>query len=84
VYCALTPEHTPLLRREHAQRLAAGLDGRWPDEAALRRLARLDSTGAIRTTGNAQTFGFLAARLLLVWCRGDRSTDHELFAFRRL
>ena len=29
------------------------------------------------------TFGFLAARLLLDWYRGDRSPDHELFAFSR-
>jgi glycine/D-amino acid oxidase-like deaminating enzyme len=33
--------------------------------------------------GNGMTMGFLAARLLLDWYRGDRSTDHELFAFSR-
>ena len=33
--------------------------------------------------GNGMTFGFLAARLLLDWCRGDRSADHALFAFSR-
>jgi glycine/D-amino acid oxidase-like deaminating enzyme len=33
--------------------------------------------------GNGMTFGFLAARLLLDWYRGDRSEDHRLFAFTR-
>jgi glycine/D-amino acid oxidase-like deaminating enzyme len=33
--------------------------------------------------GNGMTFGFLAARLLLDWYLGDRSTDHRLFAFTR-
>lgn len=33
--------------------------------------------------GNGMTFGFLAARLLLDWYRGDRSSDHRLFAFDR-
>ena len=33
--------------------------------------------------GNGMTLGFLAARLLLDWYRGDRSADHELFAFSR-
>jgi glycine/D-amino acid oxidase-like deaminating enzyme len=33
--------------------------------------------------GNGMTMGFLAARLLLDWYRGDRSADHELFAFSR-
>jgi glycine/D-amino acid oxidase-like deaminating enzyme len=33
--------------------------------------------------GNGMTFGFLAARLLLDWYRGDRSADHRLFAFTR-
>ena len=34
--------------------------------------------------GNGMTFGFLAARLLRDCHRGDRSTDHGLFAFGRL
>jgi glycine/D-amino acid oxidase-like deaminating enzyme len=54
VYYTLTPEHVPLLRREHQQRTAAGLGGRWLEEAAVRRLTGLDSAAAIRTTGNAQ------------------------------
>ena len=33
--------------------------------------------------GNGMTFGFLAARLLLDWYRGNRSADHDLFAFSR-
>jgi glycine/D-amino acid oxidase-like deaminating enzyme len=33
--------------------------------------------------GNGMTFGFLAARLLLDWCRGRRSSDHLLFRFER-
>ena len=33
--------------------------------------------------GNGMTLGFLAARLLLEWYCGDRSADHELFAFSR-
>lgn len=33
--------------------------------------------------GNGMTFGFLAARLLLEWYRGERSRDHALFAFDR-
>jgi len=33
--------------------------------------------------GNGMTFGFLAARLLLDWYRGDRSADHKLFSFSR-
>jgi glycine/D-amino acid oxidase-like deaminating enzyme len=33
--------------------------------------------------GNGMTFGFLAARLLLDWYQGDRSSDHRLFAFDR-
>jgi glycine/D-amino acid oxidase-like deaminating enzyme len=33
--------------------------------------------------GNGMTLGFLAARLLLDWYRGNRSADHELFAFSR-
>ena len=33
--------------------------------------------------GNGMTYGFLAARLLLEWYRGDRSADHDLFAFSR-
>lgn len=33
--------------------------------------------------GNGMTFAFLAAKLLLDWYRGDRSRDHELFAFNR-
>jgi glycine/D-amino acid oxidase-like deaminating enzyme len=33
--------------------------------------------------GNGMTFGFLAARLLLEWYLGNRSPDHELFAFAR-
>ena len=34
--------------------------------------------------GNGMTFGFLAAGLLLDWYRGDRSADHDLFAFGRM
>jgi len=34
--------------------------------------------------GNGMTFGFLAAKLLLEWYRGDRSPDHELFSFSRM
>jgi glycine/D-amino acid oxidase-like deaminating enzyme len=33
--------------------------------------------------GNGMTFAFLAARLLLEWYCGNRSADHELFAFSR-
>jgi glycine/D-amino acid oxidase-like deaminating enzyme len=33
--------------------------------------------------GNGMTFGFLAARLLLKWYRGERSSDCKLFAFDR-
>ena len=33
--------------------------------------------------GNGMTMGFLAARLLLEWYLGNRSSDHELFAFSR-
>jgi len=33
---------------------------------------------------HSSTFGFLAARLSLDGDRGDRSTDHALFAFGRL
>ena len=33
--------------------------------------------------GNGMTFGFLAARLLLDWYRGNRSPDHALFSFAR-
>ena len=33
--------------------------------------------------GNGMTFGFMAAGLLLDWYRGDRSADHDLFAFSR-
>jgi glycine/D-amino acid oxidase-like deaminating enzyme len=33
--------------------------------------------------GNGMTFAFLAARLLLEWCRGDCSADCRLFAFNR-
>jgi glycine/D-amino acid oxidase-like deaminating enzyme len=33
--------------------------------------------------GNGMTFGFLAAKLLLDWYRGDRTADHALFAFSR-
>jgi len=33
--------------------------------------------------GNGMTLGFLAARLLLDWYRGDRSSEHRLFAFDR-
>jgi glycine/D-amino acid oxidase-like deaminating enzyme len=33
--------------------------------------------------GNGMTLGFLAARLLLEQYRGERSPDHELFAFSR-
>ena len=33
--------------------------------------------------GNGMTMGFLAARLLLDWYLGDKSADHELFAFSR-
>ena len=33
--------------------------------------------------GNGMTFGFLAARLLLKWYRGERSSDYELFGFDR-
>jgi glycine/D-amino acid oxidase-like deaminating enzyme len=67
VYYTLTPEHVWLLRREHEQRAAAGLGGRWLEEAAARRITGLDSTAAIRTTGNAQAdpyqacLGFLRA-----------------------
>jgi glycine/D-amino acid oxidase-like deaminating enzyme len=34
--------------------------------------------------GNGMTFGTLAARLLLEYWRGDRSTDQQLFRFGRL
>jgi glycine/D-amino acid oxidase-like deaminating enzyme len=34
--------------------------------------------------GNGMTLGFLAARLLLEWYQGKRTTDHDLFAFGRL
>jgi hypothetical protein len=30
------------------------------------------------------TFGFLASGLLLDWYLGDRSADHDLFAFGRM
>jgi glycine/D-amino acid oxidase-like deaminating enzyme len=33
--------------------------------------------------GNGMTFGFLASKLLLDWFRGNRSADHDLFAFSR-
>jgi glycine/D-amino acid oxidase-like deaminating enzyme len=33
--------------------------------------------------GNGMTFGFLASRLLLQWYLGNRSSDHDLFAFSR-
>lgn len=33
--------------------------------------------------GNGMTFAFLAARLLLDWYCGNRSADHDLFAFSR-
>jgi glycine/D-amino acid oxidase-like deaminating enzyme len=33
--------------------------------------------------GNGMTFGFLAARMLRDWYRGDRSPDFRLFAFNR-
>jgi glycine/D-amino acid oxidase-like deaminating enzyme len=33
--------------------------------------------------GNGMTFGFLAARLLLEWYRGKRTSDHRLFGFDR-
>jgi glycine/D-amino acid oxidase-like deaminating enzyme len=33
--------------------------------------------------GNGMTFGFLASRLLLEWYRGNRTKDHDLFAFSR-
>jgi glycine/D-amino acid oxidase-like deaminating enzyme len=33
--------------------------------------------------GNGMTLGFLAARLLVEWYQGRRSTDHDLFAFGR-
>lgn len=33
--------------------------------------------------GNGMTSGFLAARLLLDWYRGERTADHALFAFSR-
>jgi glycine/D-amino acid oxidase-like deaminating enzyme len=33
--------------------------------------------------GNGMTFGFLASRLLLEWYLGNRSSDHDLFAFSR-
>jgi glycine/D-amino acid oxidase-like deaminating enzyme len=54
VYYTLTPEHVPLLHREHEQRTAAGLGGRWLQAAAVRRISGLDSAAAIRTSGNAQ------------------------------
>jgi glycine/D-amino acid oxidase-like deaminating enzyme len=60
VYCALTPEHMPLLRRQHEERTAAGLGGRWLEAAVMRRIAGLDSTAATRTTGNAQADPYLA------------------------
>ena len=34
--------------------------------------------------GNGMTFGFLAAQMLLEQWRGERSADHDLFAFGRL
>src|ERR1043166_216548 len=37
VYSALTPEHASLLRREHEQRRAAWLGGRWLERSAVRR-----------------------------------------------
>ena len=67
VYYALTAEHVSRLRREHEQRTAAGLGGRWLEGAAVRRISGLDSRAAIRTTGNAQAdpyqacLGFLRA-----------------------
>jgi glycine/D-amino acid oxidase-like deaminating enzyme len=33
--------------------------------------------------GNGMTFGFLASSLLLDWYRGQRTSDHDLFAFGR-
>ena len=62
VYCALTPEDAPLLRREHQQRIAAGLGGRWLTEKMAQRIAGLDSTVAIRTAGNAQVDPYRASR----------------------
>jgi hypothetical protein len=43
VYYTLTPEHVSLLRGEHEQLAAAGLGGRWLEEAAVRRITGLDS-----------------------------------------
>ena len=60
VYYTTDRDEVPRLRDEHRRRLAAGLDVRWLEGAALRRIVGFDAAAAIRTRGNAQVDPFKA------------------------
>ena len=60
VYYAAGKEDARFLRTEHKRRVAAGIDARWLQGAALRRLLGFGAAGAIRTRGNAQADPFKA------------------------
>jgi glycine/D-amino acid oxidase-like deaminating enzyme len=54
IYYAAARDDVRHLRDEYRRRVAAGMDGRWLEGAALFRAVRFDAAAAIRTRGNAQ------------------------------
>ena len=60
IYYAPGAAASRALRAEHRHRVAAGVDARWVEGPALRRVAGFDAAGAIRTRGNAQADPFKA------------------------
>jgi len=79
IYYATTTDDAGRLRDEHRRRVAAGLDARWLNGAALRRAVGFDGSGAIRTRGNAQVDPFAACIGLIHAARraGARVFEHS-------
>jgi glycine/D-amino acid oxidase-like deaminating enzyme len=80
-FCALYPALTDVPFEYGWEGLFATTPDGLPYIGPHRRYGR--HLFALGYGGNGMTMGFLAARLLLDWYLGKRSTDHELFAFSR-
>jgi hypothetical protein len=89
VYYALTNESASRLGIEHrvADPNSADERDRAVGAGVVRTSARTvgtrDTCSRSDYGGNGMTFGFLASKLRLDWYRGNRSADHDLFAFSR-
>jgi glycine/D-amino acid oxidase-like deaminating enzyme len=77
IYYAPDADSSRMLRGEHRARQAAGLNPRWLDGAALRRVVGFDAAGAIRMSGNAQADPFKACLGLMRAASAAGARIHE-------